>query len=53
MPQMAPMSWLMLFMFFTVSLIVMATMNYYLFIPKMEKMEKEHSDSSKMMIWKW
>nr|YP_010890846.1 ATP synthase F0 subunit 8 [Ceriagrion auranticum]WJK72283.1 ATP synthase F0 subunit 8 [Ceriagrion auranticum] len=53
MPQMAPMSWMMLFTFFTMMFIIIMTMNYYIYIPKMEKMEKEDIFSNKTMNWKW
>nr|YP_010041759.1 ATP synthase F0 subunit 8 [Ceriagrion fallax]QPB15098.1 ATP synthase F0 subunit 8 [Ceriagrion fallax] len=53
MPQMAPMSWMMLFMFFTMVFIIIMTMNYYIYIPKMEKSEEESNYLTKTMSWKW
>nr|AAO34372.1 ATP synthase F0 subunit 8 [Enallagma geminatum] len=52
MPQMAPMSWLTLFLFFTLSLIIMMTINYYLFIPKMTSKEQDNNFIKKTMNWK-
>nr|AAO34330.1 ATP synthase F0 subunit 8 [Megalagrion pacificum]AAO34333.1 ATP synthase F0 subunit 8 [Megalagrion pacificum] len=52
MPQMAPMSWLMLFVFFTMSLLFILTMNYYLYIPTMETELQKEEQKSKMMNWK-
>nr|YP_008144678.1 ATP synthase F0 subunit 8 [Ischnura pumilio]AGO19356.1 ATPase subunit 8 [Ischnura pumilio] len=53
MPQMAPMSWLTLFLLFTLSLIIMMTINYYLFIPKMQVEEHNKNFYKKTMNWKW
>nr|AAO34249.1 ATP synthase F0 subunit 8 [Megalagrion kauaiense]AAO34252.1 ATP synthase F0 subunit 8 [Megalagrion kauaiense] len=52
MPQMAPMSWLMLFLFFTTSLLFIITINYYLYIPKMEIESQMEEYKSKTMDWK-
>nr|AAO34288.1 ATP synthase F0 subunit 8 [Megalagrion nesiotes]AAO34291.1 ATP synthase F0 subunit 8 [Megalagrion nesiotes] len=52
MPQMAPMSWLMLFMFFTASLLIIITINYYLYIPKMESEGQMEEYKMKTMDWK-
>nr|QDA21662.1 ATP synthase F0 subunit 8 [Trigomphus carus] len=53
MPQMAPMSWLMLFMFFTIMMIMFNMINYYSFTPKItsENIDKKHKIESKN--WKW
>nr|YP_010254480.1 ATP synthase F0 subunit 8 [Ischnura senegalensis]QTZ98200.1 ATP synthase F0 subunit 8 [Ischnura senegalensis] len=53
MPQMAPMSWLTLFLLFTLSLIIMMSINYYLFIPKMQSMDQDKNFAKKTMNWKW
>nr|AAO34300.1 ATP synthase F0 subunit 8 [Megalagrion nigrohamatum nigrolineatum] len=52
MPQMAPMSWLLLFMFFTSSLLLIMTMNYYLYLPKMEMEDQNEDLKNKPMNWK-
>nr|YP_010261323.1 ATP synthase F0 subunit 8 [Gomphus vulgatissimus]UIB40230.1 ATP synthase F0 subunit 8 [Gomphus vulgatissimus] len=53
MPQMAPMSWLLLFLFFTIMLILFNTINYYLFIPKIEPSKTLESSKILNMTWKW
>nr|YP_010321741.1 ATP synthase F0 subunit 8 [Asiagomphus coreanus]UKO32835.1 ATP synthase F0 subunit 8 [Asiagomphus coreanus] len=53
MPQMAPMSWLLLFLFFTMMLIMFNTMNYYLFIPKIESRKTSATSKILNMSWKW
>nr|QOL00663.1 ATP synthase F0 subunit 8 [Loxoblemmus doenitzi] len=40
MPQMAPMSWLSLMIFFILILIIMMTMNYFLFQPSITTQNK-------------
>nr|AAO34339.1 ATP synthase F0 subunit 8 [Megalagrion paludicola]AAO34342.1 ATP synthase F0 subunit 8 [Megalagrion paludicola] len=52
MPQMAPMSWLMLFLFFTASLVFITTINYYLYTPKMEMGNQMEEHKMKPMNWK-
>nr|QHZ87480.1 ATP synthase F0 subunit 8 [Coeliccia cyanomelas] len=52
MPQMAPMSWMMLFSFFSMVLILMATLNYYLYVPKVET-PADNMYNKKMLSWKW
>nr|AAO34321.1 ATP synthase F0 subunit 8 [Megalagrion orobates]AAO34324.1 ATP synthase F0 subunit 8 [Megalagrion orobates] len=52
MPQMAPMSWLLLFMFFTSSLLFIMAINYYLYMPKMEIKGQNEDLKSKPMNWK-
>nr|URX52718.1 ATP synthase F0 subunit 8 [Incisitermes nr. barretti] len=52
MPQMMPMSWLMLFLMFLLSFFLFAVMNYYTSIHKTKTLLKKKV-SSKMMIWKW
>nr|AAO34369.1 ATP synthase F0 subunit 8 [Argia sedula] len=52
MPQMAPMSWMMLFLFFTSSMIIMATMNYYIYTPMMKEKKSKMSYQQKLMNWK-
>nr|YP_009142419.1 ATP synthase F0 subunit 8 [Platycnemis foliacea]AKH04371.1 ATP synthase F0 subunit 8 [Platycnemis foliacea] len=52
MPQMAPMSWLILFLFFSIMLIMFSTMNYYHYTPMIKKSEKT-SFKKLTMNWKW
>nr|AAO34366.1 ATP synthase F0 subunit 8 [Agriocnemis exsudans] len=52
MPQMAPMNWVMLFTFFTVSLIMVMAMNYFMNVPKIEKMKSSSPMMKSKMSWK-
>nr|YP_010282281.1 ATP synthase F0 subunit 8 [Layahima weiweii]UHM24944.1 ATP synthase F0 subunit 8 [Layahima weiweii] len=52
MPQMSPLSWWMLFIYFIILLLMFSIMNYYIFfysIPKSSIMKIE----IKSMNWKW
>nr|YP_009947897.1 ATP synthase F0 subunit 8 [Aclees cribratus]QOH97065.1 ATP synthase F0 subunit 8 [Aclees cribratus]QZI85937.1 ATP synthase F0 subunit 8 [Aclees taiwanensis] len=51
MPQMAPMSWLTLYLFFSFLFLMSMILNYYMFLysPK-TKLLKE---SKKIINWKW
>nr|YP_010946521.1 ATP synthase F0 subunit 8 [Pseudothyrsocera sinensis]WGO57239.1 ATP synthase F0 subunit 8 [Pseudothyrsocera sinensis] len=52
MPQMMPLSWLSLYIFFSLMLLMFAFMNYYSHIPKPNSSEKKNINI-KMMNWKW
>nr|URX53827.1 ATP synthase F0 subunit 8 [Glyptotermes sp. 13 AB-2022a]URX53853.1 ATP synthase F0 subunit 8 [Postelectrotermes sp. 2 AB-2022a]URX53866.1 ATP synthase F0 subunit 8 [Postelectrotermes sp. 2 AB-2022a] len=52
MPQMMPLSWMLLFMMFSMTLILFATMNYYTNIQKAKTTKKEKIPT-KTMSWKW
>nr|YP_003875593.1 ATP synthase F0 subunit 8 [Euphaea formosa]ADM33810.1 ATP synthase F0 subunit 8 [Euphaea formosa] len=52
MPQMAPMSWLILFTVFCMTLMVVSSINYYLYTPLIEKTTQEMK-TTKKMNWKW
>nr|URX53205.1 ATP synthase F0 subunit 8 [Cryptotermes rotundiceps] len=52
MPQMMPMSWLSLFIMFSTTLVLFATLNYYTNIPKTKTTEKKMI-LTKPMNWKW
>nr|YP_010117782.1 ATP synthase F0 subunit 8 [Diplonevra peregrina]QPN53555.1 ATP synthase F0 subunit 8 [Diplonevra peregrina] len=52
MPQMAPISWLLLFIIFSMTFIMVNILNYYNFIYKSE-ISSHKSISSKSMNWKW
>nr|QBF44171.1 ATP synthase F0 subunit 8 [Thaumalea sp. ZK-2019] len=55
MPQMAPISWLTLFVIFNITLILFNIVNYYCFIPKAPSTEKSELPSAiiSSMIWLW
>nr|QNE85599.1 ATP synthase F0 subunit 8 [Chrysotimus molliculus] len=54
MPQMAPISWLSLYVIFSMTLIMFCIMNYYSYLPSMSKTnENSMKDSFKSMNWKW
>nr|URX52789.1 ATP synthase F0 subunit 8 [Cryptotermes cymatofrons] len=52
MPQMMPMSWLSLFIMFSATLTLFATMNYYMTILKTETTEKKKA-LTEALNWKW
>nr|URX53710.1 ATP synthase F0 subunit 8 [Kalotermitidae sp. 2 AB-2022a] len=52
MPQMMPLSWLMLFIMFSTTLTLFAAMNYYTNIQKTSTNPKK-STTTKKMNWKW
>uniref|UniRef100_UPI003002517D ATP synthase F0 subunit 8 n=1 Tax=Astyliasula major TaxID=2908877 RepID=UPI003002517D len=52
MPQMMPLNWLMLFMFFSILMILFNIMNYYIFINKNPSKIKPKM-FMKIMTWKW
>nr|UGN61748.1 ATP synthase F0 subunit 8 [Cryptocercus maluogouensis] len=52
MPQMMPMSWTMLFMFFSTTFMLFNFMNYFMYNPMKKKtMTKKIQITEK--IWKW
>nr|YP_009927086.1 ATP synthase F0 subunit 8 [Libellula angelina]AXZ70362.1 ATP synthase F0 subunit 8 [Libellula angelina] len=53
MPQMAPMSWILLFLFFSYMLVMINMMNYYLFTPKFKISKDMKNIISKSNNWKW
>nr|WKU84044.1 ATP synthase F0 subunit 8 [Ocyptamus priscilla] len=53
MPQMAPISWLFLFMFFTMIFILFNIMNYYIYSPMTSKSKNFTKINSHSMNWKW
>nr|AYU71310.1 ATP synthase F0 subunit 8 [Agrilinae sp. 1 ACP-2013] len=52
MPQMAPMSWLTLFMIFSITFMIFSALNYYsvLYQPFIKKVKKT---LTKKIDWKW
>nr|ALO76912.1 ATP synthase F0 subunit 8 [Pterostichinae sp. CYR01] len=53
MPQMAPMSWLMLYLMFTLIFFTFNFLNYYMFLIKNNKNMIKNHYLNKMMNWKW
>nr|UQJ73334.1 ATP synthase F0 subunit 8 [Pseudodiamesa sp. 1XL] len=54
MPQMAPISWLILFIVFSITLILFNILNYYCVLPKaISSEEKATGLSSNTLTWKW
>nr|UQJ73489.1 ATP synthase F0 subunit 8 [Diamesa sp. 11XL] len=54
MPQMAPISWLVLFLVFSLTLILFNVLNYYCVLPKtLNASEKKNSFLTAALNWKW
>nr|WGO58071.1 ATP synthase F0 subunit 8 [Rhabdoblatta omei] len=51
MPQMMPLSWLTLYLFFIMMLLIFSFINYYSFIP--QSFSSSKNMSSKTLSWKW
>nr|QOV03295.1 ATP synthase F0 subunit 8 [Hydrotaea armipes] len=54
MPQMAPISWLSLFIIFSIAFMIFNMMNYYSYLPSMPKsnlINKTYSINT--LNWKW
>nr|YP_010946820.1 ATP synthase F0 subunit 8 [Rhabdoblatta atra]WGO57577.1 ATP synthase F0 subunit 8 [Rhabdoblatta atra] len=51
MPQMMPLSWLTLYLFFIMMLLIFSFINYYSFIQKPSPIKKKLE--SKTLYWKW
>nr|YP_010454733.1 ATP synthase F0 subunit 8 [Heptagenia ngi]QXT45750.1 ATP synthase F0 subunit 8 [Heptageniidae sp. YW03BF02]QZZ23909.1 ATP synthase F0 subunit 8 [Heptagenia ngi] len=52
MPQMAPLSWLTLFIVFSITLILFGVMNYFLFNPEAPESSSSQFKTSPFN-WKW
>nr|WGO57785.1 ATP synthase F0 subunit 8 [Jacobsonina sp.] len=52
MPQMMPLSWLSLYIFFSLMLLLFSFMNYYSHIPQPLSSDKKNI-KTKTMNWKW
>nr|UFZ13885.1 ATP synthase F0 subunit 8 [Neochauliodes tamdaoensis] len=52
MPQMAPLSWLILFIFFTILFILFNIMNYFMAAPTPELMSS-YNLKNYSLTWKW
>nr|UER99270.1 ATP synthase F0 subunit 8 [Ephemera serica] len=53
MPQMAPLSWLTLFIMFSITLIVFNMLNYYSFETSPPSSSQTSSTSTKAFNWQW
>nr|UQJ73321.1 ATP synthase F0 subunit 8 [Potthastia sp. 2XL] len=54
MPQMAPISWLILFMVFSITLILFNILNYYCIAPKtLMSSENKNNFNTQPFNWKW
>nr|YP_010894823.1 ATP synthase F0 subunit 8 [Amiota femorata]WJW73336.1 ATP synthase F0 subunit 8 [Amiota femorata] len=53
MPQMAPISWLSLFIIFTISFILFSILNYYSYLPSSPKSTNLKKIVMNSMNWKW
>nr|ANJ70363.1 ATP synthase F0 subunit 8 [Colymbetes fuscus] len=53
MPQMAPMSWLTLYIFFAVIFMMFNFMNYYMFMINPSSQTTNKKMSKKSFNWKW
>nr|YP_010191935.1 ATP synthase F0 subunit 8 [Tanypus punctipennis]QZM06604.1 ATP synthase F0 subunit 8 [Tanypus punctipennis] len=56
MPQMAPISWLILFMVFSMTLVLFNILNYYSFLPKTPTTSDEKTKNNiklNSLNWKW
>nr|UFZ12881.1 ATP synthase F0 subunit 8 [Corydalus sp. 2 YLJ-2021a] len=52
MPQMAPLNWLILFMLFSLILILFNIMNYFISMPSSPELTFKNFKKSNL-IWKW
>nr|YP_010946300.1 ATP synthase F0 subunit 8 [Allacta bimaculata]WGO57018.1 ATP synthase F0 subunit 8 [Allacta bimaculata] len=52
MPQMMPISWLMLFMFFSMNFMMINMINYYIYMPK-KNFKKHKYNNLHSLNWKW
>nr|YP_010895200.1 ATP synthase F0 subunit 8 [Nephrocerus lapponicus]WJW73739.1 ATP synthase F0 subunit 8 [Nephrocerus lapponicus] len=53
MPQMSPIGWLSLFIIFSITLVFMNMINYYLILPSSPKSLSFKNKSLNSMNWKW
>nr|YP_009166082.1 ATP synthase F0 subunit 8 [Drosophila albomicans]ACC94738.1 ATPase 8 [Drosophila kohkoa]ACC94741.1 ATPase 8 [Drosophila nasuta]ACC94744.1 ATPase 8 [Drosophila neohypocausta]ACC94750.1 ATPase 8 [Drosophila pulaua]ACC94760.1 ATPase 8 [Drosophila sulfurigaster sulfurigaster]QXG19433.1 ATP synthase F0 subunit 8 [Drosophila neonasuta] len=53
MPQMAPISWLLLFFFFTFSFLLFCSINYYSYMPSSPSSNELKNLNLNSMNWKW
>nr|UJG45179.1 ATP synthase F0 subunit 8 [Dolichopus brevipennis] len=53
MPQMAPLSWLSLYVVFSITLILFCMVNYYIFVPPAPQKSKSETLAKETFNWKW
>nr|WVH44970.1 ATP synthase F0 subunit 8 [Tipula cinereocincta mesacantha] len=53
MPQMAPISWLLLFIIFSMTLIIFNTLNYFFYLPLTPKFSQLNNKPFTPLNWKW
>nr|ASM82803.1 ATP synthase F0 subunit 8 [Neoperla sp. FS-2017] len=53
MPQMAPISWFLLFLIFSGSLLMFNFLNYFSFLPSFTTLEAQQKIEQKPFNWKW
>nr|QZH43598.1 ATP synthase F0 subunit 8 [Coboldia fuscipes] len=53
MPQMAPISWLILFIIFTLTFMMFNIMNYFTFFYKPSTLSSSKKINFQQMNWKW
>nr|YP_010925941.1 ATP synthase F0 subunit 8 [Thelaira chrysopruinosa]WKF19262.1 ATP synthase F0 subunit 8 [Thelaira chrysopruinosa] len=53
MPQMAPMNWLSLFIFFFLMFIIFNMMNYFFFFTNKPMLKFSFMKNKKLLNWKW
>nr|WNH42012.1 ATPase subunit 8 [Neoperla schuelei]WNH42013.1 ATPase subunit 8 [Neoperla schuelei] len=53
MPQMAPISWFLLFITFSGTLLMFNFLNYYTFLPASPKATSQQITEQKPLTWKW
>nr|YP_010385051.1 ATP synthase F0 subunit 8 [Tropidia scita]UPL65061.1 ATP synthase F0 subunit 8 [Tropidia scita] len=53
MPQMAPISWLSLFLLFSMIFILFNVMNYFIYLPPTPSFKSSDKISVNSMNWKW
>nr|UOU85256.1 ATP synthase F0 subunit 8 [Tachydromia umbrarum] len=53
MPQMSPLSWLILYILFTMIFIMMCMINYFSYLPNNPQYTHSSKNYSLSMNWKW
>nr|WRO44952.1 ATP synthase F0 subunit 8 [Fissocantharis imparicornis] len=53
MPQMAPLSWLNLFIYFIIVFLILNSLNYFYFNKTASNQEKKNMKMMKKNSWKW
>nr|YP_010392981.1 ATP synthase F0 subunit 8 [Tipula aestiva]UPX88782.1 ATP synthase F0 subunit 8 [Tipula aestiva] len=53
MPQMAPINWLLLFIIFSITLIIFNILNYFSFLPNNPNLFQPKKKMNTSLNWKW